>query len=206
MKQQLRSLDKRIRRATSELHNLGKTPPDAVTLLRKLVGRRTRRSESYKLILADWSRSQFLVAIELAQLCALQQMLDSPSTPSLTVVMLALDYADTRVNRERHYFKKMIEDMIPDYGRGKKVREKGQNALGSRLDRYLQAEEFRRIDRELTERPRASKRSRSPHALYRDIAREYSARKISYKTVERRLKEFPVPLALVEKALGRKLD
>ena len=189
MKQKLGSLDKRIRAATSELHNLGKTPLDAVTLLRKLVGRRTRRSDSHDSILADWSQAQYLAAIELAQLCALQQMLDSPSTPSLTVVMLALDYADTRVNRERHYFKKMIEDMIPDYGRGKKVREKGQNALGSWIDRYRQAEEFRRIDRELAKRPRASKPLRSPHARHKDIAEQYSARNrrtpVNYKTVER---------------------
>ena len=209
MKRKPLLLVKKIRAATSELRTLGKTPLDAVALLRKFASPRTRRSESLALMAAGWSQSQVLAALEWAHLRALQRILDSPSPDLNAVVTLALEYADFPVNRVQREMRKMFADMLPDYERGKKVREKGQNAYGSWIDRCRQAEEFRRIDCELAKRTRATKRLRSVYARHRDIAEEYSARNpskpVKYKTVERRLREFSIPLRLVEMALGRKL-
>jgi hypothetical protein len=214
MAQRFSLLDEKIRAATQQLRKLGKTPADAIALLRNITGPVAGNEKPFGFPPTGWQDKQAWAARELAHLCTLKELLrlasKSTHREDLTAALnLSLDYAHARENRVRCELNEIIVEILPDYRLGKKVREKGQQAYGSWADRYRQAEEFRQIDRQLSKRNRPSKRMRSQSARYRDIAEEYCARhpdkSVSAKTVERRVREFPVPLAILKMALRHKL-
>jgi hypothetical protein len=214
MTQTFSLLDEKIRAATQQLRKSGKTPADAIALLRNITGPVAGNQKPFGFPPTGWKDKQAWAALELAHLCGLKELLRSASKSTRrdlpAVLTLLLDHADARENRVRCELNEMIVEMLPDYRSGKKARESGQQAYGSWADRYHQAEEFRQIDRQLSKRARPSKRMRSQSARYRDIADEYRARhpnkSVSAKTVERRVREFPVPLAILAMALRHKLN
>jgi hypothetical protein len=185
----------------------GKSPADALALLRATASSIKKRHGDRSL--TGWSVPQMWAAFELALLCGLREIVQHSSSSTEMALELAFAYAQIRENQLQHKLQQVIADMIPDFRRGRKVREAGRGARGSWSDRYRQAEEFRRIDGELSKRTKARTRSRSAHARHGDIARVYCSRhpgkSISSKTVGRRLQEFPVPMAILEMALRGKL-
>ena len=187
------SLGRRIQTAAAQLRELGKSPEEALKL--RAVDAAAKKGHALDLRKAGWSRQQILVLLELAALCALKGMQSGhvPASSDL-IIRVALDYADRREHR-------LFDEMRSDYERGKKVRESGAMAHGSFASKYRKAEKFKAIERKLARRGSLTKTER-----HRLIAKRYSERygeQVSYKTVERSLKRFPVPLALVELALKK---
>jgi hypothetical protein len=188
------SLGRRKQTAAAQLRELGKSPEEALKMLGEVVAP-AKKGRALDFRKAGWSPQQILVLFELAALCALDEMQSGrlPASPD-SIIRVALDYADVREDR-------LIDEMRPDYKRGKKVRESGAMAHGSLGSKYRKAEEFRAIGRKLA---RASSLTKTEQ--HRRIAKTFSERsgkQVSYKTVERYLKKFPVPLPILEEALSR---
>jgi hypothetical protein len=191
------SLGRRKRTAAAQLRELDKSPEEALKMLGEVVAP-AKKGHALDFRKAGWSPQQILVSLELAALCALDEMQSGrlPASPD-SIIRVALDYADVRKDR-------LIDEMRPDYERGKKVRESGAMAHGSFGSKYRKAEEFKTIGRKLA---RAGSLTKTEQ--HRQIAKRYSERsgeQVSYKTVERYLKRFSIPLPLLEQALGRRLD
>jgi hypothetical protein len=189
-------LDQKISAAKGWLEKLGKSPRDALALFRALANDVDRGCRNFDFSTVQWSTRQVWAAFELMCLCGLREAQSSRSPASnRAVVTLALWYADA-IEQQRD---QIVAEMLPDYRRGKRVREKGKEPHRSWASRYRQAEQFRKIALEL-------RQPRSQNARHRDISRRYYGDDSHYKTVQRRMKEFPVPLHIFELALGRKLD
>jgi hypothetical protein len=194
------SLGRRIQTAAAQLRELGKSPEEAIKMLRA-----AKKGHALDFRKAGWSPQQILVSFELAALCALKDMQSGrlPASPDL-IIRVALDYADVLKDLADVRKGRLIDEMRPDYERGKKVRESGAMAHGSYGSKYRKAEEFKAIEGSLARAGSLTKTER--HRLIAKRFSELSGEQVSYKTVERYLKKFSVSLPLLEQALGRRLD
>jgi hypothetical protein len=182
-----------IRAATRRLRVLGKTPSDAINLLRHITRSKASNRKPYGFVAADWRRSQVWAALELAYLSGLRELLRSASVAPKTIVTLALDYADARENRVRCQANETILKLLPDYRRGKKARTAGAEAHGSSSSRFQRALRLNEINRKILMGLLAKRRHPdvlNKIARNKRVADQFEKRygkAISYKTVERDL-------------------
>jgi len=90
-------LDAKIRTATHQLGDLGKTPADATTLIRNMTRSLARGRKPYNFAAAGWQRNQVWAALELSYLVGFRELLALASISPGTFLTLALDYADAPV-------------------------------------------------------------------------------------------------------------
>src|SRR5262249_47137457 len=157
------------------VNRLGKSPADALDLYRSM----HQGFTDFDFAAVSWSPDQVWTAFELACLCGLKVALSNPSgVRPAAVATIALWYSEVMDLQ----LKMLFQDMYPDYRRGKKSRERGKSAHKTWVERYKQAEKFRKLDYEQT-------KTRSALLRHKRIAAKLLGGEKAYKTVERRLKE-----------------
>jgi hypothetical protein len=182
--------DPKIADVVRRLDKLRKSPAEVLALFRSVRNGRD-------LATAGWSPEEVLTALELMCLCALREAHLNPLLMPSEAIATAAQWYSEVIKLRWH---EMIAEMWPDYLIGRKVREKGKATHPSWSARYRQAEKFRELDSTI------SKAITSKKERHKRIAAKALGTPKAYKTVERRLKEFPVPLAIFELGFGRKID
>jgi hypothetical protein len=181
-------LDGEIAAAAVRLEKLGKTPEEALALLE----RHEQSPETFNLEAEGWSYDQYLAALKLECFCYLSLVSKEEYTDGMTAAWAARllhTVTDQQAN-------KIINNMLPDYRIGEKVRTKAaENYASTPADRLQRRERICEIDRKLVLDwvliQKRSLRSHTKDKRCRAVAAEYFRQhgvKVSAKIVERDLK------------------
>ena len=188
-------IDQEISNALRRLEEHGKSPSDGIALLASLL--KSQQSEFSK---SDWSEDQVRTALELGCLCVFRIAQSGQLAADPIALSTIGRWYGAIVRRQRD---EMIHDMLPDWHRGKKAREKGAENHGSPAERAKRRERMREINREIlldwVQHKRRRLRSLTKIKRHKLIAKEYQKRYgsvFSHKTVER---DLPYPRKKLDK-------
>jgi hypothetical protein len=191
---EIEEIDQEISSAVQRLEEHGKSPREGIALLARML-----KSRNFEFARDGWPEDQVRTALELGCLCVFRR--------TQSGLLAADDIALGKIGRwygaiVRRQRDEMIHDMLPDWYRGKKVREKGAENHGTPAERAKRREHVHKINCEILLDWVAHKRRLSSLTKIRRhklIAKEYQKRYglvISHKTVER---DLPYPRKKLDK-------